>query len=91
MSLTTSSNKELATEMQLIQSRMNSYGTELLRSEFIMEDKGLGSLPLSPSVGSLLLFNSNTNPYKNYQALDNLVSSGRFVATLIHTYIYINS
>ncbi len=60
--------------------KVNSYGTEMLRSEFIMEDQGLGKIPSSAkSVASILLFNSNINPYKNYQALDNLVSTGRSV------------
>ena len=45
-----------------------------------MEDQGLGSLPYHiPSVGSMLLFNSNINPYKDYQTLDNLISAGRCV------------
>ena len=45
-----------------------------------MEEEGIGGLPHNiPSVGSLLLFNSNVNPYKNYVAdQDNLLSTGRF-------------
>lgn len=44
-----------------------------------MEDQGLGSLPHHiPSIGSMLLFNSNINPYKDYQTLDNLISAGRY-------------
>ena len=62
-----------------MQSKLNSYGTDMLRSEFIMEDQGLGKIPTAiRTVGSILLFNSDTNPYKNYQALDNLISSGRY-------------
>jgi hypothetical protein len=73
------SNKELSLEIQQMQSKLNSYGTDMLRSEFIMEDQGLGKIPTGiQTVGSILLFNSDTNPYKNYQALDNLISSGRF-------------
>ena len=54
------------------------YHPDMIRAEFIMEDKGLGSLPSSiPTVGSCLLFNSHTNPYSNYQTLDNLMSTGR--------------
>ena len=41
-----------------------------------MEDAGLGSLPLGiSSISSLLLFNSNINPYKNYVTLDNLLDA----------------
>ncbi len=41
--------------------------------------QGLGRLPhCVPSIGSLLLFNSNINPYKDYQTLDNLISAGRY-------------
>lgn len=48
------------------------------RVEFIMEDCGLGKLPDTiPSVGSMLLFNSSINPYKDYQTLDNLLSASR--------------
>lgn len=57
---------------------LNQHGTDMIRAEFIMEDKGLGNLPAGlPSVGSCLLFNSHTNPYSNYQTLDNLMSTGR--------------
>lgn len=57
---------------------LNVHGTEMIRAEFIMEDKGLGSMPQSvPSVGSCLLYNSRINPYSNYQTLDNLMSAGR--------------
>lgn len=69
-------------------SKLNSYGTDMLRSEFIMEDQGLGKIPSAVrTVGSILLFNSNINPYKNYQALDNLVSTGRFIL-FIYDIIY---
>lgn len=48
------------------------------RVEFIIEDQGLGTLPdFVPSVGSLLLFNSSVNLYKDYQTQDNLLSTGR--------------
>ena len=71
-------NEELTSELQALLSRLNSYGTDIERVEFIMEDKGLGSLPLViSSVGSLLLFNSSINPYKSYQTLDNLFTTGR--------------
>ncbi len=71
-------NKDLTTELMLVYSRLNKYGTELVRVELIMDDKGLGPVPpVIPSIGSLILFNSNINPYKNYQALDNLLSAGR--------------
>lgn len=73
-------NRELYGELQDIVVRLNSNGTDLERVEFTMEDEGLGRLPHEvPSVGSLLLFNSNINPYKEYQTLDNLVSAGRYV------------
>ncbi|CAM9933333.1 unnamed protein product, partial [Ectocarpus fasciculatus] len=71
-------NRDLSAEILLVYSRLNKHGTDLLRVEMVMDDKGLGPLPpLVPSVGSLMLFNSNINPYKNYQALDNLLSAGR--------------
>jgi hypothetical protein len=62
----------------------------MVRTEFVMEDQGIGVLPSKiPSIGSLLLFNSDINPYKNYQALDNLLSTGRFVRYNIAILIYI--
>lgn len=71
-------NKELHGELQDIVVRLNTYGTDMERVEFTMEDEGLGRLPTDiPSVGALLLFNSNINPYKEYQTLDNLISAGR--------------
>jgi hypothetical protein len=73
-------NKELQGEVQDIVKRLNTYGTDLERVEFTMEDEGLGRLPHHiPSVGSMLLFNSNINPYKDYQTLDNLLSAGRYI------------
>jgi hypothetical protein len=64
--------------MQVISARLNSYNTDLERVEFIMEDKGIGELPsMVQTVGSMLLYNSSINPYKEYQQLDNLLSSGR--------------
>jgi hypothetical protein len=72
-------NKELYSELQDIVVRLNTNGTDLERVEFTMEDEGLGRLPHDiSSVGSLLLFNSDINPYKEYQTLDNLVSAGRY-------------
>lgn len=71
-------NPELNSEVQDIVCRLNTYGTDMERVEFIMEDNGLGRLPHNiPSIGSLLLFNSDINPYKDYQTLDNLISAGR--------------
>lgn len=71
-------NKELSNELTDIIQRLNTYNTDIVRVEFIMEDSGLGPLPFSiPSVGSMLLFNSSINPYKDYQTLDNLISGGR--------------
>lgn len=71
-------NADLTSEILLVFSRLNKHGTDLVRVEMIMDDKGLGPLPpMIPSVGALMLFNSNTNPYKNYQAMDNLLSAGR--------------
>ena len=87
-------NRELRGEMQDIVLRLNTSGTELERVEFTMEDEGLGRLPYSvPSIGSMLLFNSNINPYKDYQTLDNLISAGRLVkcATLFYVLHRINS
>eukprot|EP01041_Mallomonas_annulata_P008482 gene8482-17481_t len=46
--------------------------------EFLMEEEGLGSIPKNLyTLDSLLLFNSNINPYKNYKDHDNLHSAGR--------------
>jgi hypothetical protein len=57
---------------------LNIHGTEQERVEFLMEEKGLGHLPRGlGSVCSVLLYNSSTNPYKNYEALDNLESAGK--------------
>jgi len=71
-------NTELSNEVVTIYSRLNSYGTDMERIELTMDSEGLGPLPnYIPSVGSLLLFNSDTNPYEDYQALDNLISTGR--------------
>ena len=71
-------NESYSDELFLILGRLNSFGTDMDRVEFIMEDKGLGPLPaVVKSVGSLLLFNSDINPYKDYQTLDNLLSSGK--------------
>ena len=75
-------NKENTDESMLLLGRVNTFGSDMERVEFIMEDEGLGSLPSHvQSVGSLLLFNSSINPYKNYQTLDNLMSSGRTKVT----------
>lgn len=71
-------NKSRTKEQMHLYSLCNSHGTDKLRVEFIMEDAGLGPLPVTiSSVGALLLFNSDINPYKNYQTLDNLSSTGR--------------
>eukprot|EP01038_Epipyxis_sp_PR26KG_P005982 gene5982-8238_t len=71
-------NRELQSEVQDIMLRINTYNTDLERVEFIMEDQGIGPIPRSTmTVGSLLLFNSNINLYKEYQTQDNLVSAGR--------------
>ena len=41
-------------------------------------DAGLGPMPpMISSVGSVLVFNSSTDPRKGYHTMDNLVSSGR--------------
>lgn len=72
-------NHELHSEVSTIVTRLNSVNREMERVEFIMEDDGLGSLPLEiTSVGSLLLFNSSVNVYRNFHTLDNLVSAGRY-------------
>ena len=71
-------NLDATEENMLLLGRINTYGSDMERVEFIMEDEGLGPVPQQVEyVGSLLLFNSSINPYKNYQTLDNLVSSGR--------------
>ena len=71
-------NTELVEETNTIYTRLNTHNKDLQRVEFIMEDNGLGPLPEHvSSTSSLLLFNSNINPYKTYQTLDNLASAGR--------------
>ena len=65
-------------ENLLLLTRMNQHGSDMERVEFVMEDEGLGRVPENVDyVSSLLLFNSAVNPYKNYTAMDNLMSSGR--------------
>jgi hypothetical protein len=71
-------NTDATEESLLLLGRINTHGSDMERVEFVMEDEGLGSLPPQlECIGSLLLFNSAINPYKNYQTLDNLVSTGR--------------
>lgn len=71
-------NPELSSDVYAIASRLNMQTHSMERVEFIMEDHGLGPLPPTcESVGSMLLFNSGINPYKDYRALDNLLSTGR--------------
>ena len=71
-------NNEATDENLLLLTRLNVHGSDMERVEFVMEDEGLGPVPEKVDfVGSLLLFNSAVNPYKNYTTLDNLVSSGR--------------
>ena len=73
-----SADGELAQDLLEIFGVLNLVGSESARVEFLMEDEGLGSLPAHiPSLGSLLLFNSNINPYKNYAVEDNLDSTGK--------------
>ena len=71
-------NNEATDDNLLLLTRLNVHGSDMERVEFVMEDEGLGPVPEKVDyVGSLLLFNSAINPYKNYTTLDNLVSSGR--------------
>jgi len=71
-------NEDLLQDLTVLYSRMNLNDHEEKRVEFLMEEQGLGSLPPHiSSVGSLLLFNSDVNPYKNYEARDNLESTGK--------------
>mmetsp|Transcript_27168 Transcript_27168/g.45511 ORF Transcript_27168/g.45511 Transcript_27168/m.45511 type:complete len:409 (-) Transcript_27168:1184-2410(-) len=75
---TVGGSRQFNSEMRDIVMRLNNQGSDLERVEFTMEDQGLGRLPTTlHSVGSLLLFNSNINPYQDYQTLDNLMSTGR--------------
>lgn len=61
-------NSEATAQCHLLLGRINTHGSDMERVEFVMEDEGLGPLPASvQSVGSMLLFNSSINPYKNYQ------------------------
>ncbi len=71
-------NAESMSEVELFVSRVNSNNSDMKRVEFIMEEQGIGHLPrYIDTVGNILLFNSNINPYKEYQTLDNLASAGR--------------
>lgn len=71
-------NRDLTGEVQDILVRLNTHGTDMERVEFIMEDSGLGPLPIHvQSVSSILLYNSDINVYADYQTLDNLISTGR--------------
>jgi hypothetical protein len=85
------SSDALSEEINIILGRLNSFGTDMERVEFIMEDKGLGPLPAKlDSVGSLLLFNSDINPYKDYQTLDNLLSSGRLLILMMILKLFVD-
>ena len=65
-------------DLFVLYSRLNLHDHEEKHVEFLMEEEGLGTLPPEiSSVGSLLLFNSDVNPYKKYEARDNLMSAGR--------------
>jgi WAS family protein 1 len=71
---------EVVSEVEHVYKRLNVHNTDMEKVEFLMEDKGLGQFPSTnniPSVGSLLLYNTDINPYKNYVASDNLVSTGK--------------
>jgi hypothetical protein len=71
-------NAEATEESLLLLSRLNAHGSDLERVEFTMEDEGLGTFPTQIEyVGSLLLFNTKINPYKEYQSLDNFMSTGK--------------
>lgn len=74
-------NNDLTVELQALVCQLHLKGTDIVSERVqLMEEKGLGPFPLTiQSIGSLLLFNSNINPYKDYQTLDNLASSGRSV------------
>ncbi len=79
-SKSTLSSTPLTEDIYMILGRLNSHRIDMKKVEFIMEEQGLGSMPaVVPTIGSLLLFNSDINPYVNYQTLDNLISSGRLV------------
>jgi hypothetical protein len=76
--------RELTRDVHILYSRLNKHGTNMVRSEMVMDDSGLGTVPPQlDSIASLLLFNSNINPYKSYQTLDNLESAGKYVYTFI--------
>ena len=57
-------NAQYLNDVDLYISRINSSNSDMKRIEFIMEEEGIGHLPrYIETVGSLLLFNSQTNPY----------------------------
>lgn len=71
-------NPDAADESLLLLSRLNAHGSDLERVEFTMEDEGLGPFPPQIAhVGSVMLFNTSSNPYNQYQTLDNFMSTGR--------------
>lgn len=70
--------RELTRDIHMVYARLNKHGTNMVRAEMVMDDSGLGSVPPQlNSIASLLLFNSNINPYKSYQTMDNLASAGK--------------
>jgi WAS protein family homolog 1 len=72
-------NEEKLEESYLIYGRFNTHESDLEKVEFTMEDEGIGPYPLNriKYIGSMLLFNTNINPYKNYETLDNFIQTGR--------------
>lgn len=72
-------NPKLNDDLTIMLTRLHSVQekTAILYSEI----KGLGSIPTTiESVSSLLVFNSSSNPYKDYLTVDNLDSAGRYVS-----------
>ncbi|OQS06427.1 carbon catabolite repressor protein [Thraustotheca clavata] len=63
---------QLMAEVVDLFERVNPYEATS-KAEYHMAKEGLGSLPEQvPTIGSVLLFNSNETPYQNYVLVDNL-------------------
>jgi hypothetical protein len=77
-------NVKLSQDLDIILTRLHASPHLSDKSSAIYENGSKGGVGMFPSAdikttASLLVFNSSINPYKEYQALDNLASAGRFV------------
>ena len=80
-------NAKLSQDLDIILTRLHASPHLSEKSSAIYENGVKGGVGMFPSAdikttASLLVFNSTINPYKEYQALDNLASAGRFGSTV---------